>query len=354
MKLLVVGDGHSAIHEVAVVEAFKKLGHQVEAFYWQIYFKANNPLVRLWLRGQNKFLIGPRLNKLNVDLINTAGKLNPKLIFIYRGTHITPHTIRALKHKLPDCVVYGYNNDDPFADGHPPWLWRHFLKSVPVYDLVFAYRHHNLDDFKKLGAKRVELLRSWFVPELNHPVTLSSEGKSKYECDVVFIGHYENDGRLEYLESIVKAGYMLRLFGPPYEWNKLLLQSETLKHLSPVHLVWNADYSMAICGAKIALCFVSKLNRDTYTRRCFEIPATGTLLLSEYSDDMASLYQAGKEADFFGSKEEMIDKIKLYLEDARLRCRVADGGYQRVVNDGHDIGSRMAKVIDFATPENQS
>ena len=57
MKILVVGDGHAAIHEVAVVDAFKKLGHQVEAFYWQAYFNSQNLLVRLWRRVQNKFII---------------------------------------------------------------------------------------------------------------------------------------------------------------------------------------------------------------------------------------------------------------------------------------------------------
>lgn len=347
MKILVVGDGHSAIHEVAVVGAFKQLGHQVESFYWQTYFSASNPLVRLWLRAQNKFQIGPTINRLNRDLVKMAIEFSPKLIFIYRGTHVTPRTLSELKRMLPSCEIFGYNNDDPFAKGHPFWLWRHFIKCVPIYDLVFAYRKHNLDDFIKAGAKRVELLRSWFVSQLNHPVNLTSRDKSNYECDVVFIGHHENDGRLEYLEEIVKAGYRLRLFGPPYEWNKLLLQSEILKPLSPVHLVWNADYSKAISGAKIALCFFSKLNRDTYTRRCFEIPATGTLLLSEYSDDIATLYSEGKEADFFKSKQEMILKIIRYLEDDNLRRQVAAAGQQRVIDGGHDIVSRMSRVVEL-------
>ena len=349
MKILVVGDGHSAIHEVAVVEAFKNLGHQVETFYWQTYFNSQNPLVRLWQRVQNKFIVGPTLVRLNADLINVANKFNPKLIFIYRGTHITPHTITEIKKKLPGCVVYGYNNDDPFADGHPPWLWRHFLKSVPKYDLVFAYRHRNLDDLRKIGARRVELLRSSYIPELNHFVSLSEIDKVNYDCDVVFVGHYENDGRLEYLEEIVKAGYKLRLFGPGYEWNSLLAKSVVLKHLVPVNLVWNEDYNKALCGAKIALCFFSKLNRDTYTRRCFEIPAAGTLLLSEYSDDLASLYQAGEEVDMFKTKQEMIRKINLYLDNDELRSHVAANGNRRVIVDGHNIVSRMEKVLDFLT-----
>ena len=347
MKILVVGNGHSAIHEVAVVDALKKLGQEVEAFYWQTYFNSQNPLVRLYQHVQNKFIIGPTLDRLNADLINAADQFNPRLIFIYRGTHITPQTITEIKQRLPDCMVYGYNNDDPFADGHPPWLWRHFLKSVPKYDLVFAYRHHNLDDIRKIGARRVELLRSSFIPELNYFVCLSEIDKEKYDCDVVFIGHYENDGRLEYLEEIVKAGYKLRLFGPGYEWNSQLAKSVELNHLAPVHLVWNEDYNKALCGAKIALCFFSKLNRDTYTRRCFEIPAAGTLLLSEYSDDLASLYKPGEEADMFKTKQEMIQKINLYLDNDDLRRRVAANGNKRAIVDGHDIVSRMAKVLSF-------
>lgn len=347
MKILVVGDGHSAIHEVAVANAFKTLGHQVEAFYWHTYFNSQILWVRLWQRVQNKYIIGPALDRLNADLIYAADQFNPKLIFIYRGTHITPQTIAIIKNKLPDCVVYGYNNDDPFAYGHPSWLWRHFLKSVPMYDLVFAYRNHNLDDFRKIGAKHVELLRSWYIQDLNHSVTLSENDKVKYDSDVVFIGHYENDGRLEYLEEIVRNGYKLRLFGPGYEWNSPLAKSMELKHLVPLHSVWNQDYNKALSGAKIALCFFSKLNRDTYTRRCFEIPATGTLLLSEYSDDLASLYQAGKEADFFNNKEEMILKIKLYLENEELRRLLGENGKKRVIIDGHDIVTRMRKVLDF-------
>lgn len=346
VKILVVGDGHSAIHEVAVVAAFKKLGHEAEPFYWHPYFQSDSLFLLLMKKAQNKFLIGPTINLLNRDLVRKAVEFSPNFIFIYRGTHIKPLTLIKLKQALPHCEIFGYNNDDPLAKGHPPWLWRHFLKCVPIYDLVFAYRKHNLDDFIKAGARRVELLRSWFVPELNHPVYLSTQDKSSFECDVVFIGHYENDGRIEYLEEIVKAGYRLRIFGPPYEWDKLLLKSQTLKFLAPVHLVWNADYSKAICGAKIALCFFSKLNRDTYTRRCFEIPASGTMLLSEYSDDMASLFEAGKEADFFKSKEEMISKLKLYLGDDNLQRRVAFAGQQRVIKDGHDVVSRMARIIE--------
>ena len=340
-----VGDGQSAIHEVAVTQAFRKLGHKVESFYWCAYFVSQKPLTRFILRAQNKFLLGPALKKLNSDLVKLAVKVRPDIVFIYRGTHIFSKTIHAIKNSAPNCVILGYNNDDPFAEGHSRILWRHFMESIPSYDLIFAYREHNLSEFREFGAKHIELLRSWYLPWASHPVKCEEAEGPLYECDIVFIGHFENDGRLELLEEIALNGFDLRLYGPPYEWNSLLMKSPVLKHLAPVRLIWGEDYNKAICGAKIALCFFSKLNRDTYTRRCFEIPATETLLLSEYSDDLASIYMEGKEADFFRNSEELILKISRYIGDDDLRLRVAAGGRERVVCDGHDIFSRMEYVL---------
>ena len=103
MKILVVGDGRSEIHEVAVAEAFRKLGHQVEVFYWHNYFSSDNIIVRQWLRAQNKFIFGPQITRLNRDLVARACLFLPDLIFIYRGTHVTSSAISQLKDRIPNC-----------------------------------------------------------------------------------------------------------------------------------------------------------------------------------------------------------------------------------------------------------
>src|SRR5206468_7155798 len=131
----------------------------------------------------------------------------------------------------------------------------------PVYDIALAYRQHNLDDLRAAGARRVGLLRSWFDPERNHPIDLTAGEKKEFETDVVFVGHYEPDGRLEALEAVVRAGFRLRLFGPGYDWDPVIARSHHLRDLRPVRLVWGEDYNRALCGAKIALCFFSRLIR---------------------------------------------------------------------------------------------
>lgn len=353
MKILVVGDWHSELHEEAVFKAFRQLGHEVIGFPWCRYFRPSTGWRRgvdsIVKRAQNKYLIGPIITRLNRDLVRQASCERPDMVFVYRGTHILPSTLRQLRVNLPNVVLIGYNNDDPFAPKQPHWLWRHFLACVPKYDLVLAYRHHNIEEFYQIGARRVELLRSWFISERNHPVELFAEEVLKYECDVVFIGHYEPDERVSYLEEIVRHGFKLRLFGHSEDWNPALKQSELLKEFVPINPLWGENYNKALCGAKVALCFFSKLNRDTYTRRCFEIPATGTLMLSEFSDDLASLYVEGEEVDFFRSKNELIKKLNLYLHNEKLRQTIAANGYHRVIADGHDVVTRMKQVLVWAS-----
>src|SRR5207247_1773951 len=145
-------------------------------------------------------------------------------------------------------------------------------------------------------------------PSMNKPVVLSASDAARFETDVVFAGHYEADGRQRLVEMLVESGIRLRLFGP--EWERPARESRVLRRFSPVDSPRGEDYNKALCGAKIALCFLSKLNRDTYTRRCFEIPAAGVFLLAEYSDDLGGLFKEGVQAEFFRGPDELLRKAR--------------------------------------------
>lgn len=355
MKVLLAGDWHSQVHEEPVAGALDSLGHAVERFAWYRYFLRpdRGPLRtarHLARRVQNKYVSGPSIRRLNEDLIYEAEQIRPELLFVYRGTHVFPKTLRTIRTVVPSAVIAGYCNDDPFSPTASKHMWRHWLRSVPEYDIVFAYRHANVEQFLRAGARRAALLRSWFIPEWMRPVTLTAEEEERYRSDVTFIGHYEADGRVEMLKAIVDRRIGLRLFGPGKregsgDWDRAVGAFAQMRHLVPVRAVWNEDYNRALCGAKIALCFLSKLNRDTYTRRCFEIPASGTLMLSEYTPDLATLFKEGVEAEFFRSEAELVEKVEYYLANEDARTRVADAGRRRVIADGHDVVSRMREML---------
>lgn len=350
MKIIVAGDWRSEVHEEPFHKALLQLGHTSVRFSWHQYFKPNNPIGRILSPGfrfQDKYLVGPAVHRLNRDLAALVETEKPDAVFIYRGSHIFAETLKRFRQVSPHSLLVGYNNDDPFSPLYPKWKWRLFLEGVPEYDLTLAYRPHNLADFRKAGARKVKLLPSWYLPDINRPVSLNDSDTSEYGCDVVFAGHYEEDGRLQCLEEIVRRGWRLNLFGHDYGWHPALKRSRILRSFVPLRTVWGEEYNKAICGAKVALCFLSKLNRDTYTRRCFEIPAAGTLMLTEHSDDLAELYEFGKEADSFRSSDEMLEKLELYLRDDRLRMEVAAAGRRRAMTDGYDVVSRVRQVVTY-------
>lgn len=347
MRILVVGDWHSELHEQAVFDALQGLGHEALKFSWHQYFdRTAGRLASLFLRAQNKYMLGPSVARLNADLVRYAAQMQPDAVFVYRGSHIFARTLRKIRETVRNVVLIGYNNDDPFSPKYLFWQWRHFKRGLPEYDLALAYRQHNLADFAAAGARRVELLRSWFIPERNHPAELSAAEIERFGCDVTFVGHYEDDGRLTALEEIARRGWRLKIFGPAKEWNRELPGTSLADH-TPVQFVSGKDYNDALCGAKIALCFFSKLNRDTYTRRVFEIPASGTLLLCEYSDDVASMFAPDQEAVFFRNRAELVAAIDRLLADDDKRRAIADAGRRRVWGDGHDVTSRMRALVGW-------
>ncbi len=95
----------------------------------------------------------------------------------------------------------------------------------------------------------------------------------------------------------------------------------------------------------MALCLFSRLNRDEYTRRVFEIPACGALLLCERTPTMESLYRDGKEAVYFSSPEELVSKAKWLLAAPDEARAIAEAGRQRCLGSGYDVRSRMSEML---------
>jgi spore maturation protein CgeB len=218
-------------------------------------------------------------------------------------------------------------------------MWRHFVASLPAYDMVFAYRTHNLLDLERAGARRTAVLMPWFVPKYDHLVTGEPTAP---RFDVVFAGHYEDDSRLEYLEALDAAGIEFGLFGP--DWDRAPEMAWLRSH-RPVQPVRGQHYYETLRSARIALCFFSKLNRDVYTRRSFEIPYSGTFMLSEYSDESAHLFRPGVDADYFTTPDELVRQVKRYLGDDALRRAIAMAGRQRVITGAHDLHSRAEQIL---------
>lgn len=346
MKILIVGDFSYNIYEQAFFDSFSDLGEDVFKFSWSGYFKefqkkgvSLNFLIfkTLFYKLQYKFSFGPTIRKINNDLICFTKKEKPDLVFIYRGIFIYPGTIKEIKRG--GSFVFGYNNDDPFSKKYPFYFWRHFLKGIKFYDYLFAYRIKNIDDYKKIGYNNVSLLRSYYIKN-------SNIFNNKKNNDVVFVGHFEDDKRDEYLKFLFENGIDIKIFGDS-SWKKSNHFSFFKEKGILFNAVYSPDYEKTLNSSKICLVFLSKMNNDTYTRRCFEIPAARSMMLSEYSDDICSLFLPQKEFDYFKSKEDLLNKVRFYLDNEEKRESMILACCDRLVSDGHEVSDRVKYILDI-------
>lgn len=351
-RVLLLGDYMWPWYQDACADALEFHGCVVERFGWLQDFRHwveghSEPFYHsLWHRIQYRLRFGPAVWRVNQRLIHVVRQFRPDIVWFYNVQLIAPATVKRLRKLLPDAIFVQYANDNPFSKAAKPGLWRNYLASIPHFDIHFSYRHNNIADYQRHGVQEVHLLRSYFIPEEDHPESQELI-PDRFKCDVVFAGHYEDDGRVEMLEAICNAGYRLNLFGGG--WNAALpsLHSASpLRALFPISPATGADYRYAICGAKVALCFLSTLNHDTYTRRSFQIPAMKTAMLSQYTEDLASMFVPDVEAVFFKNQPELLAKLQALIADDKNRASIASAGYARVYADGHDVRARIGEWLE--------
>jgi len=212
--------------------------------------------------------------------------------------------------------------------------------TIPLYDHMFASKRYNLAELLAAGASSVSFLPCGYDPLIHHPV--KAEGVARY--DVVFVGTYEatRAAMLEALVSRLDQSYTVKVFGNG--WQKVSRRSPLRKVIARRPLLY-PERGAVLCSSKIHLNFLRRANRDTFTDRSFELPATGCFMLAERSDEHLALFREGADAEFFTGVDELVAKVEHYLTDAEARKRIAISGFRRVVSGGHTYRDRFSEIV---------
>ena len=165
-----------------------------------------------------------------------------------------------------------------------------------------------MEDYQAAGVLRVKVLLPFFIPWLHTRPELTEDERSQFGSDVVFVGHGENDQRIEDVMALLEAGVNLRIFGDPIDWKRFLPSPIFTAVL--IQPVLGAEYCKVISASKIVLSFFSTGNRDTATFRVFEIPALGGFMLCQRSPLVEELFRRDREVVYFSSPQELVDKCR--------------------------------------------
>jgi spore maturation protein CgeB len=340
-KILFVGDLSSDGRGAQRYRTLQELGYPVKGLSYV-------PIEENDLGGRNTGLIYRIFGKLGIPISKT--RINnlilaevcrnpPDVLWIEKGNEVFPWTLSRVRTEIPNCRIVSHSEDDMYLWHNRSWYYTLGLRR---YDLVFTTKVHNCksSEFPALGAKQVVFVYQAYDKYLHRSVELTTEEKARYGADVGFVGSYEYE-RARSLLYLAESGLMVRVWGE--RWNRFPKRHPNL--IIERHGIYGEDYVKALCAARINLCFLRKMNRDRHTSRTFEIPACGAFMLAERTDEHLSLFEDGKEAVFFDSDSELLEKARYYFAHEDERERIARAGRERCFASGYSFHDRLSWML---------
>jgi hypothetical protein len=229
-----------------------------------------------------------------------------------------------------------FATDDPFnkASGSTD-----LINCIPGYDVYLSTKRQIMPDLVRAGARRPIFLPFAYKPEVHFRDKPTSPVEARrFSSDIVFAGGADRD-RIPYFEALARVPMLdLHLYGGYWKKNRGFRKFVR-------GTVYGRDYRLALCGAKICLGLVRRANRDGHAMRSFEIPACGAFFLAEKTDEHQEMFIEDKEAAFFSSIEELLDKVRFYLKHDALRDSIREAGYRRITAGRNTYTDRLNTLI---------
>ena len=281
----------------------------------------------------------PRVNRLIVDTVSE----NPiDILWVDKGLLVRPSTLQQACHLSPATRTVSYSPDDMF---NPSNQSKPYLRSIPVYDLHVTTKSYNVAELREAGARDVLFVNNAFDPHTHSPLELTEPEVAKYQADVSFIGGFEAH-RAEQILTLANAGIEVTVWSA--DWPRRDFHHPNLRvHYERLNGI---EYTKAIVATRVNLGFLRKCNRDRQTTRTMEIPASEGFLLAERTEEHCELFAEGREAEYFGSPDELVAKCRHYLAHADERRTIAAAGRRKCLDAGYSNHDTLRRVLDYLLP----
>ena len=206
-----------------------------------------------------------------------------------------------------------------------------------VYDLMLSQLAATVELFRRASV-RAEVNHLAFEPAVLDALPATPA----QDIDISFVGTVSPDHqqRIAVLEAVA-ARYRLALFGN---------LPRALPASSPLHRcfrgeVWGADMYQALRRSKITLnSHIDMAGREAGNMRLFEATGVGTFLLTDFKDNLHTLFAPEREVVAWRSIEECLTVIDRYLADDGARSAIANAGQTKTMAR-HTYRHRAAEIL---------
>jgi len=245
------------------------------------------------------------------------------------------------------------------------WRWerisRHFAK---YFHWIVTYDSRAIKKYKSIGCKNI----IHHQPGVNLESYRKLDGIKK-DIDISFVGLWSKP-RSRVIDAVRKAD--INVFVRGMGWPEgSVSQEELIKIINRSKIVLSLNTTSFYIGWRsIARLFFRRANlgeqglsikldiwnfcdnvrswlmkRNLWVKaRNFEVPACGTMEITEDADDLRNYYKLGEEIVVYNNEKDLADKIKYYLTHPEEREEIAKRGYKRTIRE-HSIEKRFEDIF---------
>ena len=175
------------------------------------------------------------------------------------------------------------------------------------------------------------------IPDMHQPLSEGNLQAQRYLVAHSFVGvEIAQTERIRLLNALAKTQKVdLYTFSDTSELSNVQVH-QGVKTLTEMPIVFNSS--------RINLNITIRPIATGLSLRVYDICGCGGFLMTNWQAELPELYEPGVEAEYFTSREELLDKAGYYLDHDEAREKIARNGYLRTVND-HTYDRRIAEMI---------
>lgn len=314
-----------------------KIGHEADDFIvndeilQRTWAKENNLMVsesNILTKLQalpfiHKFIGRPRwVQEIALEQIR---KNKPDVVYVQDLSILNPNTLREAK-KYCKLIVGQIACPMPAKE------------NLKEFDLILTSFPHYIEWFRKNGIKS-EYLKIAFDSRI-----LDRTGDLPKKYEVSFIGSYSYHHRsgTKLFENIAKQ-IPVQFWG--YGAENLSNDSPILKNFHGS--VWGIDMYKILAQSKIVLNrHISAAENNANNMRLYEATGMGAMLITDKKNNLGQIFEVGKEVVEYDSEDDLVEKIKYYLNNEVELDKIAQAGQRRTLKE-HTYQNRMEELVEI-------
>jgi spore maturation protein CgeB len=279
---------------------------------------------------------GPLTDAINSFIVNETRRIgiaHYDLVWVDKAVFITEKTTRTLRnitsrliHYTPDMAFYANRSS-------------HFYHSIIHYNFVVTTKSAEISQYASLVPhEKLIITTQGYDKHLHRPLHTFEEK----EHHVSFVGLCEPH-REKVIQLLINHRIPVKLAGKG--WVSFVKKNRNNTYLSYLgESVYGDEYVRLISSSVMSLGLLSKKFPELHTTRTFEIPACGTLLVTEKNKETTSFFTP-HEALFYEQEAELPGLISKLLSNPVQLKEMTLAGREKVIKSGRDYETLLKSVL---------